>query len=378
MASLSELIQKVSSSWKKEAILGIDIGSASIKVVLIEKSEEKVVLKNYAELSLGPGAGVASGQATNLVPEKIAEQLRELLTEAKISPAQTFIAIPFSASLLSIIELPDVGEGELQSMIPIEARRYIPVPLNEVSLDWSILPKGSGVQNSKAILTANGTEVQHPAGTVEVIIAAINNDVIHRYELIKQNAQISGGPSHFEIEIFSTIRALVGHDRSPILVVDIGAGSTKLALVDQGVVHASHVISSGGQDITLGLVRSRSITFAEAEELKCRVGVAGDNEGRDVLAVAGLLLANIMNEMVHFVAGYEQKHLTKVTKIILVGGGAKLLGLDKIIAQNFHKAVVEIGDPFSRVDAPAFLSKTLKEIGPDFATALGVALKGLE
>lgn len=377
MATLLDSLKNIFSFLQKGAILGVDIGSSSIKVALIEKVEEKVILRNYGELSLGPGAGSAAGQATNLPPEKIAEQLRILLDETKIAPAQTFIAIPFSASLLSVIELPDVGKKELESMIPIEARRYIPVPLSEVSLDWWALPKRVASRKVESEMTPSDSSVKK-IENIEVIIAAIHNEVIHKYELIKRDAQISGGPSHFEIEIFSTLRAVVGRDLLPILVIDIGAASTKLALVDEGVVRASHVISTGGQEITHGLVRSRGMTFAEAEALKCRVGLAGDQEGRDVLAVAELLLANTMNEVVRFAEGYEQKHDARISKIILVGGGARLQGLEKIIAQNFPKVPIERGDPFARVDAPAFLANTLKEIGPDFATALGIALKGLE
>lgn len=377
MLDLLESLKKVFSFWERGVILGVDIGASAIKVVLIEKVDEKVILRNYAEVALGPSAGLAIGQATNLSPEKIAEELNSLLKEAKIYNAQTFISIPLSSSLLSVVELPDVGKRELETMIPIEARRYIPVPLNEVSLDWWILPRGKLIQK-EATSTEPEAGAVSPIGRVEVIIAAIHNEVIKKYQIIKRNAQVSGGPSHFEIEIFSTLRAVVGKDLAPTLVLDIGSASTNLALIDEGVVHASHVISSGGQDITTALARAKAISFAEAEEIKCRVGVLGDDEGRDVLAVAELIFVNIMNESSRFVESYEQKHDTKIAKIVLVGGGARLLGLDKIIVKSFPKIPIIRANPFIQVDSPAFLAKTLEEIGPDFATALGAALKGLE
>ncbi len=374
MASILESIKKVFSSGHKGPILGIDIGSSSIKVVLIEKVEEKIVLRNYGEIALGPRGGVAVGQATNLPPEKLALALKDLLKEAGITASHTLIAIPFSASLLTVVELPDIGKKELDSMIPIEARRYIPVPITEVSLDWWVLPKRKSEE--KTIVSAPDAPKQ--VGKIEVILAAIHNEVIKKYESIKRDAQISGAGSHFEIEIFSTLRAIVGRDLAPILVIDIGAGSTKLALIDEGVVRGSHVISAGGQDITLGLSRSQGIPFDKAEEIKCRVGMIGDAEGRDVAVVAELMLSNVMNEAARFAENYEHKHNTKISKVILVGGGARLKGIEKIVAQNFSKATITTGNPFSRVDTPAFLAPTLKEISPDFAVALGVALKGLE
>jgi len=378
MASFLGSIKNIFSSGHKGAALGIDIGSASIKVALVENVNEKAVLRNYGEIALGPLAGVSVGQATNLSPEKVTEALQSLLKEAGIVAGHTFIAIPFSASLLSVAELPEVEKKEFESMIMNEARRYIPVPISEVSLDWWVLPR----RKSKEILfTPTTTALEgepKQVGKTEVIIAAIHNEVIKKYESIKRDAHIPGEASHFEIEIFSTLRAVAAKDLSPTIVVDIGAGSTKVALVDEGVARGSHVVSMGGQDLTLALSRSKGISFEKAEEIKCRVGVVGDEEGRDVLAVAELLLANIMNEAARFAENYERKHETKITRVILVGGGARLKGIEKVVAKSFPQSLVTVGDPFSRVDTPAFLASTLKELGPSFTVAIGIALKGLE
>ncbi|MGB2580341.1 MAG: type IV pilus assembly protein PilM [Minisyncoccia bacterium] len=375
MPSPLESIKKIFGSKHKGPILGIDIGSSSIKVVLIEKVEERVVLRNYGEIALGPRADVAVGQATNLSTRKIVEALIDILKETGIVANHTLIAIPFSASLLSVVELPDIGKKELNSMVPIEARKYIPVPIAEVSLDWWVLPKR---KSDQAHPPMDPADTSKQIGKIEVIIAAIHNEIIKKYETIKRNAQIPGESSHFEIEIFSTLRAVVGRDKASILVLDIGAGSTKLALVDAGVVRGSHVISAGGQDITIALSRSKEIPFDIAEEIKCRVGTIGDDKGRDVFMVADILLSNIMSEAARFVENYERKYNTKITKIILVGGGARLKGIEKIISKKFPTCAVSIGAPFERVETPAFLNATLKEVGPNFAVAIGVALKGLE
>lgn len=374
MPAFFDSVKKILGGGHKGAVLGVDIGSASIKVVLIEKVGEKVVLRNYGEIALGPRANASVGQATNLPPEKIAEALHDLLKEAGITAEHTLFAIPFSASLLTLVELPEVGKKELESMIPIEARRYIPVPISEVSLDWWVLPKHKTPASAAPAPEQNIGVV----GKIEVIIAAIHNEVVNKFESIKRDAQIPGDTSHFEIEIFSTLRAVVGRDLSPVLVADIGAGSTKLALVDGGIVRGSHIVSMGGQDVTLALSRAKGIPFEKAEEIKCRVGVLGDGEGRDVLTVSELLISNIMNEAARFVENYERKNSTKITKVILVGGGARLKGIEKIVQGSFTGSAIVIGDPFARLDSPAFLTETLKELSPDFAVSVGLALKGLE
>ncbi len=378
MASFLVSFKGIFSGKHKGMTLGIDIGSSSIKIVLLEKVNEKSVLRNYGEISLGPRAGFSVGQATNLPPEKVAEALSDLLKETGIIAKHTFIAIPFSASLLSVVELPQVGKNELEPMIMNEARRYIPIPMSEVSLDWWVLPKRKDAENQIFSASSRGEGDQKQIGKIEVIIAAIHNEVITKYESIKKSAHIPGEASHFEIELFSTLRAVVGRDLSPILVIDIGAGSTKVAIIEEGVVRGAHVISMGGQDLTMALSHSQGVSFEKAEEMKCRVGIVGEEEGRDILVVSEIILSTIMNETGHFSENYEHKHGTKITKIILVGGGARLKGIEKIILQNFPKASVIVGDPFSRVETPAFLDSTLKEISSSFGVSLGVALKGLE
>ncbi len=374
MTSFGDLLGNIFSSSHKGSVVGIDIGSSAIKIVEIEKIDDRATLKNYGEIILGPRAGVSAGQATNLPSDKIAEALRDLLTEAGVIPKHTLFAIPFSASLLSVVELPDVGSKELESMIPLEARRYIPMPLAEVSLDWWILPKRKVSEKTNMAVSKEAPTISK----IEVILAAIRNDVLTRFSEIKSIAKIPNDATHFEIELFSTLRGVVGRDLSPIVVIDIGAGSTKLAFVDEGVVRGSHMVAVGGQDVTLALAKSLGVSITQAEEMKCRAGMIGDYEGRDVATVAGLIVANIINETSRFIENYERRYGIKIAKIILVGGGARLKGIEKSIAVRFPQVSVMVGDPFSRLAVPAFLTPTLKELSPTFAVAVGIALKGLE
>ena len=78
-----------------------------------------------------------------LPPEKVASALKDLMKEKEvnITTRKCGISIPFTSSLLSVIELPQVSSKQLATMVPLEARKYIPVPISEVMLDWSVIPK---------------------------------------------------------------------------------------------------------------------------------------------------------------------------------------------------------------------------------------------
>ena len=124
-----------------ESAVGIDIGSSFIKIVQLKKKGGRAILETYGELALGPYAGLVTGQITNLSGDKLAEALSDILKEAHVSTKSSAISIPFSASLISLIELPKASENQLDTVIPLEARKYIPVPISEVSLDWWIVPR---------------------------------------------------------------------------------------------------------------------------------------------------------------------------------------------------------------------------------------------
>ena len=236
-------IPSFSSLFKKEAasVIGVDIGSSSIKVVQLRHVHGRVVLETYGAIALGPYAGVEIGRATSLPAEKISEALKDVIREANVTTADAAISIPYSSSLVSIIKLPASVEKQLAQVVPIEARKYIPVPINEVLLDWFVVSGGKGSQPS-------------PDGKMEVLLVAIHNDTIAKFRSIASEANLAA--AFFEIEVFSAVRASLDHGIAPVAVVDMGAATTKFYVVERGLIHESHIINHGAQDLTLAASRA--------------------------------------------------------------------------------------------------------------------------
>src|ERR1700733_419556 len=186
---------------KGQSVLGLDIGSSSIKMVQLSRKNGHAVLETYGELSLGPYSGKSAGEATNLSPEKIIEAVNDLLKEKEvnITTRDCGIAIPFGSSLMAVVEMPVMSQNELAQAIPIEARKYIPVPISEVALDWYIIPKDKNPETDQnPSVSADGKPLQPK---VEVLIVALHNDTITRYKDIVTKTGLLA--SFFEIEIFS-------------------------------------------------------------------------------------------------------------------------------------------------------------------------------
>lgn len=371
MANIFDKITKIDLFKKGTGVLGVDMGSSAIKIVQIKKQAGKVVLENYGALALGPYAALEVGQATSLSKETIVEALRDLIRETGVTSKNSAISIPIKDTMVSLIKMPDVGEKQLESMVPLEARKHIPVPMSEITLNYWAMPKESP---AKAPAGTKGKAKANKAGSVDVLVAAIHNNSINKYQEIKNKVGLDA--KLFEIEIFSTIRSVVGHDTSPIMVIDIGAGVTKVAMVEYGVLRGSHIINRGSQDITIALSKSMNMDMKKAEEVKRDPSLLDEASRKRFIDVVSLPLSHIFSEANSVLLDYQKKHNKVVSKVILSGGGVLLDGLLPLAKENFKTDVV-LGDPFARLEAPEFLRNTLKEAGPEFAVAVGLALEAL-
>lgn len=374
-SKLTSLFSRGLSSGKKETgVLGIDISSTSIKAVQLRKERGRAILETYGQIFLGPYGNLGAGQAVNLPADQLVVAFGDLIKGANITAKSAAVAIPLRSSLISLIELPALGESQINDMIPLEARKYIPVPISEVSLDWWVIPKRELPREEQAP-EVELPRTSEPVGKIEVLMVAIHNSAIQQ----AQEAVTAAGltPSAFEIETFSSLRSVVGRDMAPVLILDLGASSTKITIVDYGIVRYSHVIARGAQDITLALSRSMNIPFDQAEQLKRTAGILGQTGDKNISGLASPVIEYIMFEAGKVVANYQRKYKRAISKAILVGGGALLAGIEEIAARSLE-VEVRRGSPFSKVEAPAAFESVLQSAGPEFAVAIGVALRQLQ
>ncbi len=355
-----------------DSAVGIDIGSSAIKVVEIKKRGGKAVLETYGSISLGSYADVEMGRVTNLPIEKTVEALKEVLKQSDVTTTSSAFSIPVQSSLIFTISLPSqIRESEVSSIIFTEARKYIPVPITEVSLDYFILPK-----KELSFEETNNPDlpIMLPEKT-EVLVVAIQNDAVSKYRSIVSQCNLEAG--FFEIEVFSSVRANFEHELSLVLLMDFGASSTKLSLVEFGMVKNYHTINRGGADISSAISQSLSIPFPKAEEMKKEFGLFENPVEKSLADIIKVHIDYIFSETNNVLLGYEKKYNRTISKVIFTGGGSLLKGLKEVASNNF-RAEIEIGHPFSKVGAPEFLGKVLETTGPEFAVALGLALRKLQ
>lgn len=363
--------EKILDIFKKKetSVIGIDIGSSSVKAVQLRKDKGRVILETYGEIATGPYGGALIGQSTNLTQEKLGELILDLFREANVDTKKASIAIPLKSSLVVNMKVPKMGSTDLASAIPIEARKYIPVPISEVALDWwlvpTTLPEGIGDESEKERANDNA----------EVLVAAIHKNILSQYEALSKSLALD--TAFMEIEIFSSARSSVGNELSAIALVDLGAASSKMTIIDYGVLRMSHTINKGAQDLTTAISRSMNVDFAKAEEIKRKVGLVEGVNDLTISDVVSPTLETVFSEIQRVILDYERKNSRSIGKIIFVGGGSLLKGMYELAEKSFDAEVV-IGKPFNKVETPAFIADILNSAGPSFSVAIGLALRHLQ
>jgi len=357
---------------REDKFLGIDIGSSSIKVVQISRKGSQAVLDTYGELSLGPYSNTPVGRSVRLSTEQVSKALNALISEKEvgITAKVAGIAVPFESSLMKTFKIPATLVKDVDSIVPIEARKYIPVPISEVSLDWSIVPSyerelGHGAENKDN--SGKGNEI-------EVLLVAIHNDIIKAYQEIAKSTPLN--VRFFEIEIFSTLRAIVPDEVTPVMVIDMGATNTKVYVLERGIVRSSHTINYGSQDITQSVATGLGISFDEAEVVKREVGLGKTENGTDVATLASVTLNRIFSQASRVIFNFSREQNISIKKVMLVGGGSSLKGIAEH-ATNVLKTETLMANHFSKLETPAFIDEVLAKTGPEFVVAVGLALRAL-
>ena len=342
--------------------LGIDIGTASIKLIELEKQAGRYSLSNYGLFSLkNTGAKNEAEQSIlKLSDQDIAAGIKEVLKRSKISGRNAVASIPAFSTFATVIEMPYLSESELAQAIPFEARKYVPIPLDEVVLDWSII----GVSGSPS-----GGQAVRTTPTVEVFIAAVPREETLRYQNIMAAAGLT--LKALELENSALIRSLLGNDLTPTAIINIGGRSTSILVVNKGYERLSHNYEVGGFEITRSISRSLNVSLEKAEELKKRLGMKEMDE--NIINQAMTSLIDMMAfETKKTITAYETTSGQKVARVLLVGGMVNMPNFLNYFKQRLGQEVF-IGNALARVVYPKGLESNIKELASTFAVATGLA-----
>lgn len=369
LGSIKSVLRSLFGGKVDNTAVGIDIGSSSIKVVELRRDSGRAVLTTYGALSLGQyKEGGSIGQTALLDAETLAKALGDVLKETNISSKNVVIGIPSVSCIIFILQLPAaIDEASLAQVVPIESKKFIPVPIEDVALDWYVIPRREDSGVASRVVAESGGEAK-----ISVLVVATLNETLAKYSDVLQKAGLP--MDTLEIEVFSHIRSVLTRELFPVLIIDIGASKSKLTIVEHGIVETFRLVNRGSQDMTNSIMHSLEVTFEKAESIKKEWGILANPEHPTVSDLIKTHLVEIFQEANTNILAYEKRYNKNIGKIIFSGGGAMTKGLLEYAAQSFAAELV-LAEPFAKVESPIFLQGVLKTTGPEFSIALGLALK---
>jgi type IV pilus assembly protein PilM len=342
-------------------VVGVDIGSSSMKVVELKQNKGVITLSTYGEVQLGPYSNREIGQTVNLSISKEQEALVDIIRESAVKARNAVFAMPLSSSFVTNVSIEADADADLSSLVRMEARKVIPSSLSEITLDW-------------AEVELTKTELAAGEKRRNVLIAAIQNSALERFKVLMQFAGLIQPPT--EIECFSTIRGLYTSEEEDIAIIDIGAVSAKLYIARKGLLMRMHRIRAGGAVATKQIEQALEVDFETAEQMKYAADRKSDSFA-ELKRAHDSSYDRAFREFRQVLAEYEEKTGVALGSVHLSGGGALFPGTDAYLAQATNREVI-LANPFSKVAYPAFMEDIMDEIGPSFTVALGAALRSFE
>ncbi len=339
-------------SSHSEYFLGVDFGMQSIKAVELKVIKGKPHLFNYGFVNVTNAKEVPDAYDKDHA-QRLEDALSQMLSQMKPQAKTATVAIPSFNGLVTIVDFPRMNEKDIANAIQFESRKYIPASLDEVNVSWEILKEDE-------------KEAKKP--TMRVLLVAAPKSEVKYYDNLFKGVNIS--IDSLELESFSIVRSVIGNTQGRFVLVDFGAKTTNIVLIEDGVVCVNRSVDIGGYDITSAMMQSLNITRERAIALK----ESDENFFTGVTKIGFPSLNYVANEIKRVLSAQKSD---KIEALVLCGGASKLVGLPEYFKQ-LTGLNVTTGNPLSHILYDEQNSGNMKALSGEFAVALGLALRGVE
>lgn len=359
---------------KEDSIIGVDIGTSGIKIIELKKTKEgKHSLVTYAFLEQMKRDGHHAMSAA-----AVGGTIKALVKKARCISGTATAGLPTFSVFTSLMDLPPMSDDELDSAVHWEAKKIIPLPLEDIVLDYRVLNKR---QQKGLKLSFSKKEKKDDKEHIKVLITGAAKETVQRYTDIFQQSGLT--LVSLETEMFALARSLVGNDPGETMIVEVGSALTDILVVENGIPFLGRSIETGGSAMTRAIMNSLNISEKRAEQLKRDIGLAltGEASGGGVPTILKGIMEPIIHEIRYTMDLYKNHGMTPsghtsgaVEKIILTGGGSLMPHFAEYLEKTLDIRVY-LGDPWGRIAYPEELKPILSHIGPKFSVAIGLALR---
>jgi type IV pilus assembly protein PilM len=345
----------------RRQLVGLDIGSSAIKLVQVKESKGRYYLQKFGYKPLEPEVIV---DGTVMDEGRVVSAIRELFDETGVKNKQVAISISGHAVIVKKISLPPMPDEELEGQVKLAAEQYIPFDINEVNIDFHVLPAAASEDNQ---------------GEMAIILVAAKKDKINELtELVKGAglAPMVMDVDAFAVENMHAINYPMVQDETTALV-NIGASVMNVNIIRSGSSLFTRDIPLGGNRYTEAIQREMGMSYEEAEESKKKL--SGESNSGAMANVINGVNGEVASEIARTVDYFKTSSANaELDRVLVCGGVAKTRGLIQLLGDRMQMSV-EIADPFAEVDVTGsdVDPDVLAELGCSAAVGLGLALRAV-
>lgn len=342
------------------SLVGLDIGSSSVKLVALSKSGGGYTLEAYAVVSLPPTA-VIDGNIQDVA--EVASILEKAIKVAGGKMSSAIAAVPASAVITKRIEMnQSFSEFELEDQIKVEADQFIPYPLDEVALDFEVLGPVENNDNLNRVL----------------LVACRKSDVEQREDAINSaglQCQVVDVDTYAVERTFSLISPETPQTEALIGVVDIGAATLTLNVFKNQEIVYSREQAFGGNDLTNSIHQQYGMSIEEVEQSLRLNDITPEINEMVVLPFRGTVAQQVSRSLQFF---YSSGAHSELSALYLSGGTATIEGLAEQLTEELG-IKTEMANPFIPMGINSRVNRSrLERDAPSLVKACGLAMRGFE
>lgn len=364
LTSLKKLVETdvITMLTPRRQLVGLDIGSSAIKVAQLKESRGRYFLQKFGVKALEPEVIV---DGTVMDEGRVVSAIGELFEEANVKNKHVAISISGHAVIVKKITLPPMPDEELEGQVKLAAEQYIPFDINEVNIDFHVLPSDASADQQE---------------DMSVILVAAKKDKINELtELVKAAGLVPMvmDVDAFAVENMHAINYPMAKEETTALV-NLGASVMNVNIVRAGSSLFTRDIPLGGNRYTEAIQREIGLSFEEAEESK-KKDRGGDSGGVSVSGVMDSVNAEVASEIARTIDYFKTSSAsTELSRVLVCGGVARAKGLLQQLGDRMQLPA-EMADPFAEIDVTGcdIDPDLLADLAPAAAVGVGLALRAV-
>lgn len=333
-------------------MVGIDIGTKSIKIIELAKSGDTWQIKSSGAVGY---SGVTPDKAQDDKElAAIAEVIKKIFVQIGITAKDVNLALPESLVFTRVIKFPLLSDEEVGAAVKWEAEQYIPIPINEAVIQYTVLERNQSTSQTS------------------ILLVAAPKAIVEKYVKVVRLAGLT--PVSAETELTALARSLSSKNSVSVLL-DLGSSATDMSIVKDSNVVFTRSIPVAGEAFTRAVSQGLNITPQQAEEYKKTYGLLDDQlEGKvknALLSVFRMVIDEI-KKAIHFYQSDEKGETP--TAVIITGGASVMPGIVPFLTENLGIETA-VGDPYAKLTLDPEIAKSLAPYASIYGTAIGLAMR---